>query len=325
MPAGAFQSWSQKLTDFTGSLFTFASNVFSAIHSSSVIFRGEVCGPSAVQRTQFVGRRAMGTTTSPTAIVKNTPVSDFRGDAWNGTAYVTVGQVYIYVDNLDYSTNPAGAILFAAAPLNGSGAVNRMLLSSSGMQLYNAAGDTVVFAVDPSGAITGNGSTWSLASTSGANVTLQSTTHATKGELRLNGTTTYVDATGRMVVRHIAVQNNDGDGVKLQSAAGVDAGTVSRNSSGGVTLTSYVGTTSIIGGASAGDVTVHAANSTARVRILANSQEVITVGLGASLSFFGATPVARPAAIANATDAATAISQLNLTLAALRSLGLIAT
>lgn len=42
------------------------------------------------------------------------------------------------------------------------------------------------------------------------------------------------------------------------------------------------------------------------------------------LGFWGATPVVRPAAIANATDAATAISQLNLLLAAARTVGLIA-
>lgn len=42
------------------------------------------------------------------------------------------------------------------------------------------------------------------------------------------------------------------------------------------------------------------------------------------VSFHGATPTARGAAIANATDAATAISQLNLALAFLRTKGLIA-
>jgi hypothetical protein len=43
------------------------------------------------------------------------------------------------------------------------------------------------------------------------------------------------------------------------------------------------------------------------------------------LGFYGATPVDQPAAVADATDAATAISQLNLALARLRELGLIAT
>jgi hypothetical protein len=43
------------------------------------------------------------------------------------------------------------------------------------------------------------------------------------------------------------------------------------------------------------------------------------------LGFYGATPVVRPAAVADATDAATAISQLNAVLARLRTLGLIAT
>jgi hypothetical protein len=43
------------------------------------------------------------------------------------------------------------------------------------------------------------------------------------------------------------------------------------------------------------------------------------------LGFYGATPVVRPAAVADATDAATAISQLNAVLARLRTLGLIST
>jgi len=43
------------------------------------------------------------------------------------------------------------------------------------------------------------------------------------------------------------------------------------------------------------------------------------------IGFFGATPVVRPAAIADATDAATAITKCNLVISALETLGLIAT
>ena len=42
------------------------------------------------------------------------------------------------------------------------------------------------------------------------------------------------------------------------------------------------------------------------------------------VGFFGATPVDQPAAIVDATDAATAITQLNAVIAALEELGLIA-
>jgi hypothetical protein len=41
------------------------------------------------------------------------------------------------------------------------------------------------------------------------------------------------------------------------------------------------------------------------------------------VGFFGATPVVQPAAIADATDAATAITQINDVIAALEELGLI--
>lgn len=44
----------------------------------------------------------------------------------------------------------------------------------------------------------------------------------------------------------------------------------------------------------------------------------------ALISFYGATPVDQPAAVADATDAATAISQLNLVIAALIEVGLLA-
>ena len=52
-----------------------------------------------------------------------------------------------------------------------------------------------------------------------------------------------------------------------------------------------------------------------------------TLGQSATdkISFYNATPVARPAAIADATDAATVITRANAILAALRNLGLIAT
>jgi hypothetical protein len=43
------------------------------------------------------------------------------------------------------------------------------------------------------------------------------------------------------------------------------------------------------------------------------------------VGFYGATPVDQPAVVADATDAATAISQLNLVIAALQELGLMAT
>lgn len=43
------------------------------------------------------------------------------------------------------------------------------------------------------------------------------------------------------------------------------------------------------------------------------------------IGFYGATPVTRPAGIADATDAATAITKCNAVIAALESLGLIAT
>jgi hypothetical protein len=43
------------------------------------------------------------------------------------------------------------------------------------------------------------------------------------------------------------------------------------------------------------------------------------------VGFYGKTPIAQPAAIADATDAATAITKCNLVITALESLGLIAT
>lgn len=42
------------------------------------------------------------------------------------------------------------------------------------------------------------------------------------------------------------------------------------------------------------------------------------------VGFFGTTPVVQPSNIADATDAATAITQLNLVITALESLGLLA-
>lgn len=51
------------------------------------------------------------------------------------------------------------------------------------------------------------------------------------------------------------------------------------------------------------------------------------IGTGATqkIGFWNATPVVQPAAVADATDAASAITQLNALLAKLRTLGIIAT
>jgi len=45
---------------------------------------------------------------------------------------------------------------------------------------------------------------------------------------------------------------------------------------------------------------------------------------GEAIGFFGVTAAAQPATIADATDAASAITQLNLVIAALETLGLVA-
>jgi hypothetical protein len=67
-------------------------------------------------------------------------------------------------------------------------------------------------------------------------------------------------------------------------------------------------------------------SSTGNIRVVGNAE--IDGDLnhdGSNVGFYGAAPVAQHAAIADATDAASAITQLNLALATLRSLGLIAT
>jgi len=57
-----------------------------------------------------------------------------------------------------------------------------------------------------------------------------------------------------------------------------------------------------------------------------NSPDGAQIGKASTekLGFFGATPVDQPAAIADATDAATAITKCNAVIAALEELGLIA-
>lgn len=54
-------------------------------------------------------------------------------------------------------------------------------------------------------------------------------------------------------------------------------------------------------------------------------QDVLIGNADGTVAFYGETPVAQQAGIANATDAATAITQLNLVIARLETLGLIAT
>lgn len=58
-----------------------------------------------------------------------------------------------------------------------------------------------------------------------------------------------------------------------------------------------------------------------------NSPDGAQVGKSATekVGFFGATPVVKPSHIADATDAATAITKCNAVIAALETLGLLAT
>jgi hypothetical protein len=51
----------------------------------------------------------------------------------------------------------------------------------------------------------------------------------------------------------------------------------------------------------------------------------ISIGTSGEIGFFGTTAVAQPTAVADATDAASAITQLNALLSRLRDLGLIDT
>lgn len=71
------------------------------------------------------------------------------------------------------------------------------------------------------------------------------------------------------------------------------------------------------------DLTVTGLNITVPGTLSLNGQPLIT-GQSTTLGFYGATPVAQHAAIANATDADSAITQLNLVIATLHNLGLIA-
>lgn len=66
-----------------------------------------------------------------------------------------------------------------------------------------------------------------------------------------------------------------------------------------------------------------AVTTTAVVQFL--GQDVQIANADGTVGFFGVTPVVQPVAIANPTDAATAITQQVLILNALRTLGLIAT
>jgi len=70
-----------------------------------------------------------------------------------------------------------------------------------------------------------------------------------------------------------------------------------------------------------GDVTVSAVN------LITDTTTGTKIGTGATqkIGFFNATPVVQPAAVADATDAASVITQLNSLLARMRDLGLIAT
>ena len=110
----------------------------------------------------------------------------------------------------------------------------------------------------------------------------------------------------------------------LTSTGGALNGTIGAGTAASGAFTTVTGTTGTFsglltanGGITLGDAQNIAFNTTTGTKIgTATTQKI---------GFWNATPVVQPAAIADATDAATAITQQNLILAALRTLGIIAT
>jgi hypothetical protein len=112
-------------------------------------------------------------------------------------------------------------------------------------------------------------------------------------------------------------------GIVIQGFASQTANLLECQNSGSTVLASIssAGAGSLVGLTLTGDLTI----STKDIVTDTTTGTKIGTATTQKLGFFNATPVVQQAAVADATDAATAITQLNDLLAAMRTLGLIAT
>ena len=152
------------------------------------------------------------------------------------------------------------------------------------------------------------------------------------GTLNITGTTTGAAASFTTLTSTGGALNGTigagtaaaGTFTTLTSTGGALNGTIGAGTAASGAFTTVTGTTGTFsglltanGGITLGDAQNIAFNTTTGTKIgTATTQKI---------GFWNATPVVQPAAIADATDAATAITQQNLILAALRTLGIIAT
>jgi hypothetical protein len=342
--AGAYSGLSGVTTD--GTDITLTGRFISSLNGAASAPPGTFTG------TWFTGGTA--TTTKPQVLIEPTGTTS---TAWStsGTGLGVNAASGFGGRLLDLQLNGTSNFNVAStgAAVGASFSVTGSTAPANGV--YLQAGNTIGFATNSTlrGVFDSNGRL--LVGTSTASTTLGSLT----AKLQVQGTSAFdtgtatvlwaadtnpalinlVKSRGATVGTHTIVQNNDSlgrivfggsDGADFKAAALTQAqvdGTPGANDMPGrlVFSTTAAGASSpterlritsagVLQIADAGDITVGTTTGTK-----------IGTATTQKLGFYNATPVVQPAAVADATDAATVITQLNDLLAKLRTLGIIAT
>lgn len=154
--------------------------------------------------------RARGTSAIPAAVQTGDTIGIDQWSARNAAGSTqTVGRRVHTVSSTSFTTHPGDTETLEL----------RVPDATSNTTVYTATGSGWTFGVPVTltGALTGDGTTWSVGSSSGANGRLDSTSNATKGNLQLNGTNTYVGADGTFYVLSNGAANS---GVEIAGGGG---------------------------------------------------------------------------------------------------------
>jgi hypothetical protein len=274
----------------------------------------------------YEGLQVISSTKKPSVTLYSTQGSD--GDAgevrfvgWNVSGNVN-SQAYIRnIQSSSSSVNPAGSLAFGTASVN-SNAVERARIDSSGRLLVGTSSGTSLVQID-SGSLgtSGDGTTGALRHISRRSGTV--------GSIALEGRGAADAATPDGAGPKITYWGWDGANRALLGEIGIyaDGQTVATGDSPGrlVFSTTADGASSpterlritnagVLQVADAGNIAVGTTTGTK-----------IGTATTQKLGFYNATPVVQPTAVADATDAASVITQLNALLTRMRNLGLIAT
>jgi hypothetical protein len=306
----------------------------------------------------FNVQKARGTTASPSVVALNDLCGTFVFSSYDGSKFVNAASIQAAVDGTPGTDDMPGRLVFSTTSDGSASPVERLRIDNAGTTTLTSAAATAPFIakvstteaarIDSSGRLLVGTSTARNVG-SGAVSGVLSLEHSA-GFLGLSSARNSADSVGSILAlgksrgttagAFTIVNANDvlgqirfagADGVNLQSQGAAITAEVDGTPGNADMPGRLVFSTTADGSASPTEALRISSNRAITVSDGGNVVLGTTTGtkIGTAttqkLGFFDKTPVVQPTAVADATDAATVITQLNALLTRMRNLGLIAT